>query len=120
MLRSMKSKKHVVAVVSLALLAGCATTFRPWLLSEIEEGMDRAQVVRILGEPDSVEMGNGEESLHYSYSENYNPPLADDSSHAYEANRRFREQHARKSLKVHRYVVKLVDGKVQSYKELVD
>ncbi len=120
MLRNMKSMKHIALVASLALLAGCATTFRPWLLSEIEEGMDRAQVVHILGEPDFVEMKNGAEFLHYSYSENHNPPLADDSIQAYEANRRLREQRIRRSFKEYRYAVKLAEGKVQSYKELTD
>lgn len=112
--------KHIALVASLALLVGCATTFRPWLLSEIEEGMGRAQVIRILGEPDSAEMKNGAEVLHYSYREDFAPLLADDPTHAYKANRRFRKQHIQKSLKEYRYAVKLVDGKVQSYKELVD
>ncbi|MCK5676103.1 MAG: hypothetical protein KAH99_03705 [Verrucomicrobia bacterium] len=116
----MKSMKYIAVVASLALLMGCATTFRPWLLSEIEEGMERAQVIRILGEPDSAETKNGAEFLHYSYREDFAPLLADNSTYAYEANRRVREQQIRKSLKEYRYAVKLVDGKVQSYKELVD
>ncbi len=116
----MKAIKCVVVVVALALLVGCATTFRPWKLSEVEEGMDRAQVVHILGEPDSVETKNGAEFLYYSYSEDYNPPLTDDSIQAYDTNRHIREQHIKQSLKKYRYVVKLVDGKVQSYKELTN
>lgn len=100
---------------------GCATTFRPWRLSEVEEGMDRTQVVRILGEPDSVEMKNGAEFLYYSYREDYNPSPANTDIRADDATtHEFRKQQIMQSLKEYRYAVKLVDGKVQNYKELVD
>lgn len=116
----MKSMKQIALVASLALLVGCATTFRPWLLSEIEEGMDRAQVVRILGEPDFVEMKNGAEFLHYSYRENYNPAPSNFDPAIDNANRRQTERQIERSLREYRYAVKLVEGKVQSYKELTD
>lgn len=109
--------KHTAAVVALVLLSGCATTFRPWKLSEVEEGMDRAQVVHILGEPDLVETKNGAEYLHYSYREDYNPPLTIDPTDAPAANRGLQSQ---QRLKEYKYAVKLVDGKVQDYKELTD
>ncbi len=117
MLLSMKLMKPTVLVVALILLAGCATTFRPWKLSEVEEGMTRTQVVQILGEPDSVETKDGSEFLHYSYREDYNPPPPDDTLQARDAtNRRLQKQGLGES----RYAVKMVDGKVQSYKELMD
>lgn len=116
----MKLIKYSAFVVVLALLVGCATTFRPWRLSEIEEGMDRAQVVSILGEPDSIEMKEGAELLYYSYSENHNPAPADTDVRSYDATREFREQQLKRSLKEYNYAVKLVDGKVQNYKELTD
>jgi hypothetical protein len=120
MLWSMKLMKHTAAVVALVLLAGCATTFRPWKLSEVEEGMDRAQVVHILGEPDFVETKDGAELLHYSYREDYNPPLTIDAHAPDAANRGLQNQQIQQGLKQYKYAVKLVDGKVQDYKELAD
>jgi outer membrane protein assembly factor BamE (lipoprotein component of BamABCDE complex) len=116
----MKSLKQSVVLVGLMLVAGCATTFRPWNLAEVKEGMDRAEVVAILGEPDSVESKDGAEWLYYSYSEDLNLPLSDDSLKAYEANRELRQRQISRSLRVYRYSVKLVDGTVQTYTELQD
>ena len=116
----MKPTRHVAWVLSLVLLAGCTTTFRPWTLSEINAGMTRADVVRILGEPDYVEMKDGSEFLHYTYRENYNPPLSSDSTYAYDVDSRYQTRQMRRSLKEYRYAVKLVDGRVQDYKELTD
>ncbi len=116
----MKSMEYITVGVALALLVGCATTFRPWKLSEVEEGMDRGKVVGILGEPDSVETKDGAEFLYYNYSENYNPPPASVDAQSYDANRKFREHQLQRSLKEYKYVVKLVGGKVLSYKELTD
>ncbi len=116
----MKSMNHIALLASLFLLLGCATTFRPWSLSEIEEGMDRIRVVGILGEPDSVEMKDGAEFLYYSYSENYNPAPSNFDAQVDNARRRQRERQIERSLRTYRYVVTLFDGKVQSYKELVD
>lgn len=82
--------------------------------------MARAEVVRILGEPDFSEMENGAEFLHYSYRENYNPPLAGDPRDSYNTDNRFQTRQLRRSLKEYRYAVKLVDGRVQDYKELTD
>jgi len=120
MLWNMKPMKHTALIVALVLLAGCATTFRPWKLSEVEEGMTREQVVHILGEPDSVETENGAELLHYSYREDYNPPLADDSIQARNASRGLENQRIKRGFKEYKYAVKLVDGKVQNYEELTD
>ena len=61
--------KWVSASAAVLLLAGCATTFKPWKLSDVEEGMDRGQVVSILGAPDRTETKDGTEYLYYTYSE---------------------------------------------------
>lgn len=118
MVSFMKVIKHLPLVIALVLLAGCATSFRPWKLSEVQEGMDRAQVVSVLGEPTSVEMAEGAEYLHYTYSEDYNPTPADMDVRATDSTLSLREQEVKRSFKEYKYVVKLVDGKVQSYKEI--
>lgn len=118
MVGSMKTIKYLLPVVVLGLLFGCATTFRPWKLSEIKEGMDKPQVIKVLGEPDAEETKDGVESLYYSYRENYNPSPAADSIRSREASRELRDQQIKQSLKKYSYVVKLVNGKVQTYKEL--
>jgi hypothetical protein len=117
---SMKSMTRASLAALLVLLAGCATTFRPWNLSQIEEGMSRAEVVRILGEPDSMAIKNGAELLYYTYMESYNPPLSDDSIHSGVSDRRFWDRQMVKGFKEYRYSVKLVDGKVLSYREITD
>ena len=120
MLFSMKTINYVSFIALLALLAGCATTFRPWKLSEVQEGMNKAQVVEILGEPDSVEMKDGAEYLYYSYRENSNLAPANSDFRAYDADRALRELQIQSSFDEHKYTVKVVDGKMQSYKELQD
>lgn len=116
----MKSIKNTSLVLALLLVAGCATTFRPWKLSDVQEGMDRDQVVKILGQPDSVEMKDGVEFLYYNYSENYNPTTSSDSVQAFEADRKAKDDLVKQSAKEYRYSVKMVEGKVQSYAELAD
>lgn len=117
----MKPKNYTALALALTLfLAGCATTFRPWILSEVEEGMARDQVVQLLGEPDSVETQDGTELLHYAYREDYNPPMADDNVHTPDAARSFEHKQMKRGSKEYHYVVKLVDGKVQGYKEVTE
>ena len=116
----MKLIKHTVWAAALLLAVGCATTFRPWKLSEVETGMDRAQVVEILGEPDAVESKDGAEVLHYRYMENYNPPLTDDSVNGRRNDLGLQQKQISASAREYRYIVKLVDGKVIDYKELKD
>ena len=104
----MKTVKHISYIALFALLVGCATTLKPWKFSEVKEGMDRAQVVEIIGEPDRVESKDGAELLYYSYNQDYDPI----SGEAIQANQ------AKRSMKTQNYVVTMVDGKVQSAKEL--
>ena len=117
---SMKTARSITVGVALLLLAGCATTFRPWKLSDVKEGMSKKQVVGLLGQPDSVQTKNGEEILHYSYSEAYNPPPAGGLSGQPpdSPEQRIQAQEIKRSVKEHNYVVRLVDGKVQSYEEV--
>lgn len=105
----------------MALLVGCATTFRPWKLSEVDEGMTRAQVIGILGEPDSAKIKDEAEFLYYSYSEDYSPSPSSGFSQSIDSpDQKLRDQQAKASLKEYHYSVKLVDGKVQSYKEILE
>jgi len=103
----MKTTKYI-SLALIALLVGCATTFRPWEFSEVKEGMDRAQVVKIIGEPDRVESKAGSETLYYSYHEAYDP-TSDDG---------MRDSQVKRSMKTRNYEVKIVDGKVQTAKEV--
>ena len=112
--------KYTLLALSFLLLLGCATTFRPWKLSEIEEGMSRDQVVQILGEPDSVDTKDGADLLHYSYREDYNPPMSADDYNTPDAVLLVEEKQFRRAAKEYHFVVELVDGKVQHYEELTD
>lgn len=118
MVTGMKVVKHLVLVVILALLAGCATTFRPWMLSEVQEGMDKDQVIQILGEPDSIDVQDGTELLQYVYSESYNPTSVSGTIETPDSPNNLQDWDAAKSFKEYKYVVELVDGKVLSYKEV--
>ena len=118
MLLRMKTMNLLVCGVALALLVGCATTFRPWSLSEIQEGMDKAQVVKILGEPDYVEMKDGAEYLHYTYREEPRP--VDDISVASQPVQNRRLDEFQRNLREYRYAVIMSEGKVVRYEELTD
>lgn len=105
----MKTMKYILSCGSLiALLLGCATTLKPWVFHEVKEGMDRAQVEKLIGEPDRVESKGEAEFLYYSYHEDYNPATGAG----------IQGHQAKRSMKTRNYVVKMVDGKVQSSKEL--
>ncbi len=109
---NMKTIKYISYVALFALLVGCATTFRPWEFSKVEEGMDRVQVEKILGDPSRVESKDGAELLYYSYNQDYDPSSASGTQGGIQATQ------AKRSMKTQNYVVKMVDGKVQSTKEL--
>ena len=117
----MKSNKTIQAVafgVAIFLIAGCATTFKPWKLSDIQEGMNKDQVVKALGNPDFVVTKDGEECLYYTYREEL-APVSDVSLETDEGIER-RVEGFNRTLNEYKYEVKLVDGKVLSYKELKD
>ncbi len=114
----MKTMRSLTWTIALLLLAGCATTFRPWLLSEVHEGMDRAEVVKILGEPDSVLVKDGTEQLFYSYQEDFNPVATGSTSYENSLMGDQQRQEALRTFKEYRYVVILSEGKVLNYKQL--
>ena len=113
----MKAMNYVLSLFASLLIAGCSTPFRPWNLSEIEEGMSRDQVEQVLGQPDYIEVKDGAEYLHYTYQEDYNPSLSPEM--IYEDNdRAFQELNTLRAFRKYEYVVILVDGRVINYKEL--
>ncbi|MDF7826300.1 outer membrane protein assembly factor BamE [Pontiellaceae bacterium B12227] len=110
--------KSLLAVTCLSLfIAGCATTFKPWQLSEIQEGMTREQVVGTLGEPDSSVNKDGAEYLYYSYSEDLSPATAAGYG---QDNMDRKAEMLSQSLTTTKYEVVLMDGKLVNYKELKD
>lgn len=117
----MKTMRYYLSLSAVLILTGCATTFRPWSLSEVTEGMDRSEVVQILGEPDYVFVKDGAEHLRYTYQEDFMPSsMPADINH----DRAFDEQmHIRqieRSMQILMYDVILVDGKVLNYKEVTN
>lgn len=120
MLRSMKPIKYTVFTVALICLMGCTTAFRPWLLSDVKEGMDREQVVSILGSPDSSEIKDGAEYLYYTYAQGYNPSFSNSSIEEDIAFSKMRDNEIKESFAEYKYAVKLVDGKLQGYKEITE
>lgn len=112
----MKTIKLALTAASLIFLAGCATTFRPWSLSEIEDGMGKEDVVKILGEPDYTETKNGVEYLYYTYEEE--PRTGAEFDFNTEVGRENRARDLKQSFKVYTYQVKLDDGKVIGYEEV--
>jgi outer membrane protein assembly factor BamE (lipoprotein component of BamABCDE complex) len=116
----MKPMKCIVLLAVVALLAGCTTTFRPWLLSDVKEGMDKEQVISILGDPDSSERKDGAEYLYYLFTEGYNAPLSGDNLIFDDSNHSIQREAIKQGFDEHKYAVKFVDGKMQSYKEIQD
>ena len=114
----MKTMRYVLPVVAFLLVSGCATPFRPWNLSEIKEGMDRAQVVQILGNPDFTETKDGTEQLHYLYQEDYNPSSTPVPFSGQNSEMAYRDLDNDKAFRQYEYVVILSDGKVINYKEI--
>ena len=111
--------RYVLALASLLILTGCATTFRPWNLSEVTEGMDRNGVEQLLGEPDYVFVKDGAEHMRYSYREDFSPSsMPVDTAHDRAIDRKSQSMQIERSLNVLEYDVILVDGKVINYKEV--
>jgi outer membrane protein assembly factor BamE (lipoprotein component of BamABCDE complex) len=117
---TMKTVRLASFVVAVALLAGCATTFRPWMLSEVQNGMSRDQVVQLLGEPDYVESQNGAVHLYYTYAEDYVQGAASRDLIEYETTLDLRKSQIERSFNETRYVVRLENDRVVGYRELTD
>lgn len=118
MLLCMKTIKTVVAAATVFLLiAGCATSFKPWQLSEVKEGMNKEMVVNILGEPDYAVEKDGAEYLYYSYTEDLAPVSSTlDTPEAIDR----RAEELSRTLTETKYEVVLVEGRMINYKELQD
>ena len=114
----MKIIKTVLATAVISLLVtGCATSFKPWQLSEVQEGMNKEQVVEILGEPDYTVKKDEAEYLYYSYLEEPTPASSTlDTTDAIDR----RAKELSRILKESKYEVVLVDAKLINYKELKD
>lgn len=111
--------RYLLILGAVLMLYGCATTFRPWNLSEVREGMERDQVVQLLGEPDYVFLKDGAEHLRYSYQEDFTPTsMPVDSAHDRAIEQQRQAMRIERSLNVIEYDVILVDGKVINYKEV--
>lgn len=104
-------------MVACLIISGCTTTFRPWNLSQIHEGMGREQVVMILGDPDFTEVRNGVEEMHYSYQEDYNPSAASIPFYDEKTDMAFRDLENGRRFRQYEYVVTLEKGTVTGYEE---
>ena len=113
----MKIIQYFLSVVSVGFLLGCATTFQPSELSKLKVGMNRDEILLLLGKPDSSKkIANGGEILVYTYCEDYVHNSDDDSfSTTYSSS--LEKRQFEKSLKTDTYVVHLVDGKMVDYKK---
>jgi hypothetical protein len=100
----------------LLLISGCATSFRPWQLDEMNETMSGAQVLQLLGEPDSRITASGTNYLYYSYTENlsdsFDSHIDDDLSRQAD---RFRS-----SFNEYTYEVWLVNDRLAGYRRIAD
>lgn len=111
--------KYFLALGAALILSGCATTFRPWSLSEVTEGMDRDQVVQLLGEPDYVFIKDGAEHMRYSYQEDFTPSsMPVDMANDGAINQKRQAMRIERSLNTVEYDVILIDDKVINYKEV--
>lgn len=109
--------RSFLAAGLILLAAGCATTFKPWKLSEVQEGMSREEIVSVLGQPDYTVNKDGAEYLYYSYAEQPRGPGYDDLSN--DSIERKAEDLSR-SFNVTKFEIVIVDGKMINYKELDD
>ncbi len=117
----MKTMRYFLALGAVLVLAGCATTFRPWSLSEVTEGMERDRVIQLLGEPDYVFLKDGAEHLRYTYQEDFAPSsMPVDIAHERAVDQRRQAMLVERSMQILEYDVILIDGKVLNYKEVTN
>lgn len=86
--------KHLIVTIALVLLlGGCATAHK---ISDVQLGMTRDDVIRVMGKPTSVSAQSGAEYLNYALSEG---PTGSDPL----------------GILTKPYYVRLINGKVESY-----
>jgi len=114
----MKTMKYIAIVIALIIVAGCATTFRPWNLSKIEPGMSKEQVVDILGKPSAEKQDGNVEWMEYSYTDGPIVTPMEGTGQNFDQQYPFFEERIEREMKSYQYVVKLQDGKVVTYEEI--
>ena len=117
----MKTMRYFLLLGAALILAGCATTFRPWNLSQVTEGMSRDQVIQLLGEPDYVFIQDGAEHLRYIYQEDYSPSsVSDDLAYESSIGHKMQTMQVERAMRVLTYDVILLEGRVLNYKEVTN
>jgi len=117
----MKTLSYFLVLGAALVLAGCATTFRPWNLSEVSEGMSRDQVIQLLGEPDYVFIKDGAEYLRYTYQEDYSPSsVSDDLAYESAIGHKTQSMQVQRAMQILTYDVILVESRVLNYKEVTN
>ncbi len=65
--------KKLIVTTTLALLVGCSTSAKK--LAQVSPGMTKAQVISVLGSPESVSGQDDTEFFIYTLSNSWNSPL---------------------------------------------
>lgn len=112
----MKTASLFPAAVIILLISGCATAFRPWQLHEMNENMTGAQVLQILGEPDSRITASGTNYLYYSYTEN----LSDAFDSRIDGDFSRQADRFSSSFREYMYEVWLVNDRLAGYRRIAD
>jgi hypothetical protein len=94
--------KAFMTVLIAGLVAGCATSSKN--LNKVSVGMTKAEVIQVLGQPESTRANRGVEFLIYSLREGISKPGTTIVPISIEG----------------QYFVKLVDGRVESYGRVGD
>ncbi len=117
----MKTMRYFLLLGAALILAGCATTFRPWNLSEVTEGMSRDRVIQLLGEPDYVFIKDDAEHLRYTYQEDYSPvSVSEDLAYESTIGSKMQARQVKRAMRILTYDVILVEGRVMNYKEVTN
>lgn len=74
-------KKFIALAAAALLLAGCGTSAKR--LAQISPGMTKAQVISVLGNPESVSGQSSAEVFIYTLSNSWNAPVWNTEYHVY-------------------------------------
>jgi outer membrane protein assembly factor BamE (lipoprotein component of BamABCDE complex) len=114
----MKMIKHLPVIVTLMIMAGCATTFKPVSLQEVTPGMTQEQVVALLGDPNTTSREGESVTLHYDYIEGIDQNTFDSTIEGDHASSKRMERNLERQTRVQRFEVHLLDGKVVSHHQV--